>query len=355
MKYQILLLTTIIWITIFSCKNENSISEKHDKDVTQSTIQLNKFPNVKKLSELKNTQFIPTLEHNILNDNNLAYCATMLIAWDEVRKKIKLPITISDKHFDMKLMNKSNSFKNVLKSNEYEVSGMVDEDNIKTRAELNKSLPFELKLQGFKNKLNFDGVNVSSFGVNGNDSYEQLQQLKILYFLNDSNFIIKLLPKDKEHEIILFKTSKFFNSIADMTKEIEKLTEIGRIEKENETTMWRYYFSGDDEVVIPKINFNIETNYTTLEGIKFWANEHNYQLVEAWQRTAFLLDESGAEIESEAEIEVAAAALDKKEYKKPKPKKMIFNQPFLILLKRQDTKNPYFGLWVNNAELMIKE
>ena len=72
----------------------------------------------------------------------------------------------------------------------------------------------------------------------------------------------------------------------------------------------------------------------------------------AWQRTAFILDESGAEIESEAE---AATEAIEEEYEKPKPKKMIFDKPFLILLKRTDAKNPYFGLWITNTELMMKE
>ena len=43
------------------------------------------------------------------------------------------------------------------------------------------------------------------------------------------------------------------------------------------------------------------------------------------------------------------------EYEKPKPKKLVFDKPFLILLKRTNAKNPYFGLWTTNTELMTKE
>ncbi len=107
-------------------------------------------------------------------------------------------------------------------------------------------------------------------------------------------------------------------------------------------------------MVIPKFNFNIETNYSKLEGAYFNANNRIFQVEYAKQRTAFLLDESGAEIESEAEIEVTSEAIEE-ELEKPKPKKMIFNIPFLILLKRTDAKNPYFGLWTTNSELMMKE
>jgi hypothetical protein len=325
------------------------VNVKSSKETTE-----NKFPAAKKLSEFKNTQFIPTLEHKISSDKNSVYCATLLFAWNEIRKQINSTLTISDEYSDLKLLNNSTSFKNVLKDGEYKVSGEVDGDIIKARAEFNKSLPFELKLQSFKNKLTFNGQNVSSFGIKGYDNLEHLNIVKIIYYKNDNNFIIKLLPKNKEHEIILFKTEQSFNSIAEMTTEIEKLTEIGKAEKENKKMHWKYYHYKDDIVVIPKLNFNIETNYKTLEGNNFKSNKQDFQIERAWQRTAFILDESGAEIESEAEIEVATEAIDE-EYEKPKPKKMIFDKPFLILLKRTDVKNPYFGLWTTNTELMTKE
>lgn len=331
------IVVTLILTTLFCCKNDR------------------KFPEVKKLSEYANTQFIPTLEHKISKDKNSVYCATLLFAWDEIRKQINLPLTIPEEHFDLKLLNNSNTFVNVLKNNEYEIEGVIDGELITARAEFNKSLPFELKLQSFKNKLTFDGQKVSSFGVNGYDSYEQLKIVNIIYYKNDNNFIIKLLPKDNEHEIILFKTDQNFNSIAEMTSEIEKLIEIGKIEKNNEKSNWKYSYSSEDEVIIPKFNFNIETNFTSLEGNKFNTGKQEFQIGKAWQRTAFILDESGAEIESEAELEVLAVEEIEEEYEKPKPKKMIFDKPFLILLKRTEANNPYFGLWTTNTELMLRE
>ena len=143
--------------------------------------------------------------------------------------------------------------------------------------------------------------------------------------------------------------------MAEMVNEIEKLTKIGKTEKKNEKLRWKYYFADEDEVVIPKFNFNIETNYSTLEGNKFQTKTTDYQIEKAWQRTAFILDESGAEVESESIMIAFAASEEPEDSEKPKPKKMIFDSPFLILLKRTDAKNPYFGLWTTNTELMIKE
>lgn len=72
---------------------------------------------------------------------------------------------------------------------------------------------------------------------------------------------------------------------------------------------------------------------------------------EAWQRTAFILDEVGAEVESEALIytfeEIVA--------EKPQPKRLNFDKPFTLFLTKVNSVNPYFGMWVADAELMIKE
>lgn len=334
MKRQTAIVLTLTLTALLSCRNDRSFSE------------------VKKLSEFKNTQFIPTLEHKISKDKNSVYCATLLFAWDEIRKQIDAPLTISDDYPDLKLLNQSTSFEEVLKEDEYKANGKVNRHLITARAEFNKSLPFELQLQSFNNKLTFNGQKVASFGVNSHDRYEQLKIVTIIYYQNDNNFIIKLLPKDKEHEIILFKTDQSFNSIAEMANEIKRLTEIGMAEKKNQKTNWKYFYSEEDLVAIPKFNFNIETDYNSLEGNRFTTSDQLFKIERAWQRTAFILDESGAEMESEAEMEVAVEEI---EYEKPKPKKMLFDKPFLILLKRTDSKNPYFGLWTANTELMTKE
>ncbi len=336
MKRQTAIILTLILISLFSCEPER------------------KFPEVKKLSEFEKTQFTPTLEHKISDDKNSVYCATLLFAWEEIRKAINSPLAVSEDYPDLKLLDQSTSFRDVLKSDEYVAVGEVEGRAVKARAEFRKSLPFEFKLQSFEGKLIFDGQKVSSFGLRGFDSSEQLSIVKIIYYQDDDNFILKLFPKDKEHEIILFKTDGEFNSMGEMVHEIEKLTAIGETKKGDEATRWKYYFNEDDIAIIPKFSFNIETNYNTLEGSLFSSKDQGFQITEAWQRTAFILDEIGAEIESEAEI-VAETAVAGEEYEKPKPKRMVFDKPFLVLLKRQDAANPYFGLWTRNAELMEKE
>ena len=176
--------------------------------------------------------------------------------------------------------------------------------------------------------------------------------LKIIYYKNDENFIIKLLPKDKNHEIILFKTEEKFASIFEMIQEIDNLTDLANTQKKDDNLYWKFQFREEDELIIPKINFNIKTNFPKLEGNIYNGFDSQYTIKSIIQRTAFLLDESGAEIESDAEIAVAAS--EEPIAEKPKPKHLLFDKPFLLLLKRTNSKNPYFGLWNSNAELMVK-
>ncbi|MDD3771788.1 MAG: hypothetical protein PHC38_03930, partial [Weeksellaceae bacterium] len=169
----------LVFITLISCEKKSRFSE------------------VKNLSEYPNTQFIPTLEHQITKDKNSVYCATLLFAWDEIRNIIHADLMIPDEFLDLKLLNDSKSFIDVLESNEYKSSGKISDNLITARAEFKKSLPFEMKLNTYTGKLTFDEQKVASFGVDGFDEYELLQSVKIMYYKDDNNFIVKLLPKDK--------------------------------------------------------------------------------------------------------------------------------------------------------------
>jgi len=344
MKKYILIFVGIILVIIAAVFAANLMME--DSDVSAD------FQKVKNLSDFEKTDFIPTLEHKIDKQKNSVYCVTLLYAWDEVRKQINQPLTISPDDNDLLLLNNSKSFIDVLKKNEYSASGKINGDLITAKAEFSKSLPFGAKLNSYDNKLTFKGEKVVSFGVNVYSNDKQLKNIEVIYYRDKDNFIIKLLPKDKKHEIILFKTDKIFNSMAEMNEEILKLSEIGKNERKDEKQEWKYYIGKGDIIEIPKFNFNIETNYSTLEGKEFNTTEQDYLILKAWQRTAFVLDESGAKIESKS---WSVLQWKSEEEINATPKEMIFDNDFLVLLKRTDSQNPYFGLWVTNTELMIKK
>lgn len=330
-----ILLFILIVIVIQSCKTDRA------------------FPEVKKLTEFKSTDFVPTLEHKITKGKNSIYCSTLLLAWDDIKETIKTPLQFDSSLYDLYLLNSSQSYLGTLQAKEYSSESDIDGDLITARAEFKKSLPFEWKLNSFNNELTFDNQKVQSFGMFGYDS-ETSGIIQVLYYKNDNNFILRLSPKDKEHEIVLCMTESSFSSMADLIEEIADKLKVAETEKQNSELFWKFYLTDNDEVVIPKFSFNIETNYSTLEGKTFKSVDTNFKIEEAWQRTAFILDENGAEIESESEVAVALDSVEVEE-EKPRPKKMRFDKPFFLMLKRTDSKNPYFGFWVANDELMSKE
>jgi hypothetical protein len=232
----------------------------------------------------------------------------------------------------------------------------VDRDfNIKGKAEFNKSLPFDEKLESYDNKLTFDGKKVASFGISGNDDRAQ-KAVNVLYYNNDSDFIISLLLKDANHEMILYKTDKHFKTLSEALEDINKKIKVGNAEKQTEELSWKYTIRDKDEIIIPKLRFNIETNYSTLEGNKFQSQSRPYEIQEIKQETAFILDEKGAEIKSEASAEVYVLSNEKiKEEPKRQPKKMIFDKPFFLICKKANSSNPYLGIRIANTELMTKE
>ena len=116
-----IIILTISLTGLLGCKNEDR-----------------KFPHVKKLSAYKQTEFLPTLEHDLPKDKNAIYCVTLLYAWDEIRKLIEQPLIIDNSCADLAELNNSKTYLTALKSNEYNVTGDVNGETITARAEFSK-------------------------------------------------------------------------------------------------------------------------------------------------------------------------------------------------------------------------
>ncbi len=322
-------------ILILSCKSKqedkNIIPEvKNVTDLKDESV----FPKVKNVTEFKKTDFVPTLESSFNNENNIIYGATMPFAWNEIRKEIGSSLSgFTNK--DLEQLNETKSFLNVLKDDEYQMSVEIDGNEIKVKAYFRKSLPFEEPLTKFEESLKFGNSKVESFGFWGSSSYARLN-----YFNNENDFSISLFPLNKEHEIILIMNQKEKNNFSDFTEYLKVLSQ-----QKNQTV----YFNDDDKVEIPIIEFNLEKTFNLFIGSTFHSEKIDFEVTEAYQRNAFVLNEKGAEVESIMEFAAEEAAA---EFEKQKPKMMIFNKPFVVFLKRKDASHPYFGVYIANDELL---
>jgi len=312
------------------------------------------FPQVKKLSEYKETDFVTTPQSSLPKGKNAIYSATMLLAWQEVKAAGDNEISIDGKYKELSLLNNSQSFKNTLEEGEYVSSSEfnIEAGTFSVSSEFSKSLAFAVKLESF-NDFKFGDESVKSFGMDA-VNYLLHAGVSILYYKNDNDFIVKLIPSDNEHEIFVCMSDQKSMNMQNMFDDVADKIKTGKIERKIEKNFWKYWIQYEgDELRIPKILFNIETNYKSLGGNSFVLKKQSYSIERALQRTAFLLDEEGAKVESRAEMEVTTES-EPEPIEKPHPKKLHFNKPFLIMLKRKDSPNPYFAMWVDNTELMQK-
>jgi len=313
------------------------------------------FPEVKKLSEYKQTNFVATPANKLHEGKNSVYSVSMLLAWQQIKNSAESDLNIDAKYANLKMLNDSESFKNTLSEGEYEAIGGIDRKNgtVSASAEFSKSLPLAVKLNSYDDKLKFKGEKVKAFGFMKSD-YDLFGSISILYYKDDENFVLKFFPRDEAHEIILYRCPVQPNTMQDGFNAVEKMIKIGKSERKIYDNSWKYHVIDDeDELLVPKFKFNIENSYKSLLGNVFKIKDKEFTVEKAWQRTAFILDETGAEIESEAEL-VTTTEESEDTNLKPHPKKLHFNKPFLIMLKRKDSPNPYFAMWVDNTELMQK-
>jgi phage gpG-like protein len=312
------------------------------------------LPHVTDLDQLQQTEFVITLENPVDSLKNTIYTPTFLYTWDEIRIALKSNVVLGDSNSQVfRLLSHSSSHQHSLEKNEYTASAEVVEGAIFASAFFNKTLPFETELQEAYNPIHFEGARISAFGMH---HYEEAcaKIARILYYQDDDNFILELIPKDKNHQIILAKGLNQSNTLKDAVEKIEMKINQGNQERSDAKQSWKYEIKSADIFAIPVIRFNIATHLSDLEGEKFFTTDKEPHIIaEAYQRTGFILTRQGAVIESYDTTSVDSVRVPTPILEKPK--NMIFNKAFVVMAKRTDQKNPYFVITINNAELLEKQ
>jgi len=291
------------------------------------------------------TDYSITLESRLNSKHNSIYAVPFIYAWHEIKKEIGDKIKrIESKN--LKRLNNSRTYKNVLNPDEYKTTIKHEGDEITATAEFFKSLSFYEPLTEFNKPFKFKNTNVKSFGF-----YREAAGVSIAYYVNDKNFAIKFRPIQNEHEIILILTKNKKKSFLDYYTLYENQIEKFKLD----SIRWKHQFTNLDKVIIPNINFNLSYNFPSITNTSFSTNTMRvFNITKAYQKTAFVLNHNGAAIRSKAELTVVESACDAIEQMKPEPKNMIFNTDFVLFLKRKDADLPYFGLSITNDELLEK-
>jgi hypothetical protein len=214
------------------------------------------------------------------------------------------------------------------------------------------NMPFKYPYRQVEDDFIFTDSNgvetgVEGFGVWGYGSqYKRIrEQAQILYCQQDENYQIK------EFAIDLCKHSKPYQVVAAIVESKDSLAQTlsyvqNQIKdfRQTDNSERTRLLDSVDVLKVPEMFWQIDHYFNELIG-KVVANANPpMPIVEAKQIIKFKLDRYGARLESESNISVAAI-----------PRNFIFNRPFLVYMKKRSCDQPFFVMWVDNAELLNRK
>jgi len=329
------------------------------------------------ITKAERTAISPHLEAQIDSTKNMLYCASFQIAWDKMCKQvIKEDIRLQGNPLTAQQLNRQSLSNSDISSGSYVAEAgayskeLVERINrelqekfgdqggdikmpqtaagdrsIIAYAYLYKNLEFPTKFEKLTAPVSFQAngssTPVVAFGIESFshvDHKDLSDQIAIFDYHSDNDFILSLTSKSGD-EIILAKVmpgQTLLNTYQTVAK---------RIVAEKRTNIW-----DNEKLKIPKLDFELSTNFPELEGKRLLNRDWNeWMIASAIQHTRFKLDEKGAMLRS------IGFLIAKKEEVPMGDRRFIFDKPFLICLKQKSGSYPYFALWVNNPDLMIRQ
>jgi hypothetical protein len=296
---------------------------------------------------------------------NYIWAGAMNLAWNELNDNIlhgKLKLNTSDK-IALQMVEKLNNpvfTKNDLDENSYYIkSGYGQKTVTIINKESRKKFPnksFEdldlqlaetdiisyayfLKEVAYKNTFEKGNTTFNDIKVKGFFASNKMQKenVSVLKYESDDKFIISLVLKDNNDQMILAKgyPRNFLQKL------INEINEYGK--KELSTIKSSDVFSAPSISLSHFREYN-ELIYQSLLNKGF----ESYQIRKMFENIKFDMDEKGARVENEAVIVLAKSI----QFDDEKPRKFIMDKPYWIIMKRKDSPNPYFILGINNTNLM---
>jgi len=327
---------------------------------------------------LQATAITPHLEAPIEPGRSVLWCMTFQLVWNEV-----CALVGGDIHFDEELpmvaiLNNRSATKDDLDEASYvALAGFVRDgiyaeipkalerkfkgaarprllpnpavaprpQDIVAYAYLFKNLEFPTRFERLDEPLDFGGTRVSCFGIGReykSDHHRLYPQVRILYYEGPDDFAVELLTKSAGDRVILAKRrpgATLLDTVAATEQQAAASEPIQAVT--------------GDVLIVPKFNFDLTRSYSELIGrslvVKNPAVAKDLVLLAAVQNIRFQMDEKGVRLRSEAHMQFGCAAPEH-----PQPEHvMIFDKPFLVVLKREGANAPYFALWMDNSELLV--
>ncbi|MBN1403624.1 MAG: hypothetical protein JW942_04055 [Opitutales bacterium] len=328
----------------------------------------------------KATDVVPTLDTPIANDRNAVWCASLPAVWKHVEGTITNgPIAFAEPNATADRLNAApDPIEDIAERDLFLAAGFVRDGIVQTiqngmherfpsvalpdmvnlpqeslvaYSYLNAQVKFAIPYEGEEHSLRFspngeDWTRVQAFGVYGEDGKDAALQARVLYYTvwEEGPVIIDCaieLDRSEYNDSIVIAFMSHKPSLADMYAEVQAKIAAAQLSPVDNT------LHGEDTLGVPKIRFNLNRDYKELCNVPLGKGAiEGYHFDRISQRIRFVLDENGAELESDT-IMLASLCVDDGRH-------FTFDRPFLLYMKKRYAERPYFVMWVENAELLQK-
>lgn len=334
-----------------------------------------------KSSDLKSTHIVPTLDSPMKKRGNVIWCASFLSAWKALENEIAgESISLEGNPELATKLNKSKDPKNSIPDGAlYVAAGWTNkgitnkitkdlkklfptkvspsfpdirEDSFVAYSYLESNVKFSMPYFQNRKPMTFtssDGVKseIQSFGIRPEDDYAYYKLRKQPHILFQKGgrrnkekleFAIDLCANSSPSEIIVALMEKK----ASLAETLDQFETYCNKQKKNTDAKYLEEIGPNDVLLVPDIFFKIIHRYSEIEKKAFQNKKLKGQLLDrAQQDILFRLDRSGAELKSESKM-----------YCCPIPTYFQLDRPFLVIMRKRGEKQPYFVMWVDNAELL---
>lgn len=349
--------------------------------------------------ELKKTRITPVLDEKITAGENLIFCSTFQMAWNELCNKYaegtleienapvyaaKLnalykqpPLLDEASYIAMSGLGKENIAEKINETIQRRFGHLKPDERpekLVNSSGADVIIAFSYLYKNLRFPKAFDTIapitmncggkrfKADAFGVVGPRGKEELfAQVRIMYF-NDGidmpekpNGVILSLKTGSETDEIIISTTGSGDTLRaayDRTRylinsNIEKSFIPNQFEISNDELRDTLFKLAS--LAIPKLEFNFIHRYEeligkTIQNETFKKRHSTAEFAEAFQVVALTLDEKGAKVMSYADVELRELS--------DRPKEIVISAPFIIYIRNVNFAAPYFMAYVANEEVM---
>jgi hypothetical protein len=331
---------------------------------------------------LKQTVIVPALDTPCPPGKNVIWCSSFQLAWSEVRDRVvHAPLEVIGAEEIAARLNAAKQSSTDLDPKSFYAAGGWTKDGVIDKIEkdmaakfpshvlpdlhpleggilaysyLTANVPFRHPFRQVDGGLIFSdsrGVRTAAeaFGLSETDESSYLkirEQVAVLHCRRSdkpnrwefSEYVLDLCRYSRPYEVVVAVVEPK-DSLAQTLEYVRaQIHEFkNRAHSDGTQTLGR-----NDIVKVPEMIWRIDHRFSDLIG-KTVANV-KMPIVEARQTTAFRLDRCGAMLKSEARLAV-----------KSSPREFVFDRPFLIYMQKREAEQPFFVMWVDNAELLTRK